>query len=159
MGNTWDKCNTSLSWIHCTQFPMKLASQFYQPAKGSYWVSQVIHSICVSWVWRAYISCRQKGTLRTRCDNSLFLHLHTLFPSFCPSFISLVVPVDIKHHVYFQGVIHIAPSITRISPGWNPAVSQQPLDLCVSHKGLVVLSFMCKLSDSLRNCSDFYWVQ
>lgn len=107
-------------------------------------VSQVIHSICVSWVWRAYISCRQKGTLWTRCDNSLFLHLHTLF--------------DIKHHVYFQGVIHIAPSITRISPGWNP-VSQQPLDLCVSHKGLVVLSFMCKLSDSLRNCSDFYWVQ
>ena len=32
---------------------------------------------------------------------SLFPHLHTVFPSFSPSLISLMVSVDVKHHVYF----------------------------------------------------------
>ena len=40
-----------------------------------------------------------------QCSNrymvSLFPHLHTLFPSFSPSLISLMVSVDVKHHVYF----------------------------------------------------------
>ena len=31
---------------------------------------------------------------------SLFPHLHTPFPPFSPSLISLVVSVDVKHHVY-----------------------------------------------------------
>ena len=31
---------------------------------------------------------------------SLFPHLHTPFPSFSPSLISLMVSVDVKHHVY-----------------------------------------------------------
>ena len=32
---------------------------------------------------------------------SLFPHLHTPFPPFSPSLISLMVSVEIKHHVYF----------------------------------------------------------
>ena len=31
---------------------------------------------------------------------SLFPHLHTTFPPFSPSLISLMVSVDVKHHVY-----------------------------------------------------------
>jgi len=31
---------------------------------------------------------------------SLFPHLHTPFPPFSPSLISLMVSVDVKHHVY-----------------------------------------------------------
>ena len=31
---------------------------------------------------------------------SLFPHLHTPFPPFPPSLISLMVSVDVKHHVY-----------------------------------------------------------
>ena len=31
---------------------------------------------------------------------SLSPHLHTPFPPFCPSLISLMVSVDVKHHVY-----------------------------------------------------------
>ena len=33
---------------------------------------------------------------------SLFPHLHTPFPSFSPSLISLMVSVDVKHHVYLS---------------------------------------------------------
>ena len=32
--------------------------------------------------------------------NSLFHHLHTPFPPFSPSLISLMASVDVKHHVY-----------------------------------------------------------
>ena len=32
---------------------------------------------------------------------SLFPHLHTHFPPFSPSLISLMVSVDVKHHAYF----------------------------------------------------------
>ena len=39
-----------------------------------------------------------------QCSNrhmvSLFPHLHTLFPSFSPSLISLMISVDVKHHVH-----------------------------------------------------------
>ena len=35
-----------------------------------------------------------------RYITSLFPHLHTPFPSFSPSLISLMVSVDVKHHVY-----------------------------------------------------------
>ena len=31
---------------------------------------------------------------------SLYPHLHTPFPPFSPSLISLMVSVDVKHHVY-----------------------------------------------------------
>ena len=31
-----------------------------------------------------------------------FPHLHTPFPPFSPSLISLMVSVDVKHHVYFR---------------------------------------------------------
>ena len=46
---------------------------------------------------------------------SLFLHLHTLSPPpFSPSLISLMVSVDVKHHVYL--LVHIRVARALISP-------------------------------------------
>ena len=46
----------------------------------------------------------QESFWRWHCSDryviSLFPHLHTLFPPFPPSLISLMLSVDIKHHVY-----------------------------------------------------------
>ena len=45
---------------------------------------------------------------------SLLPHLHTLFPPFSPSLISLVVSVDVKHHVYLlRGIIYPHVEKTR----------------------------------------------
>ena len=38
---------------------------------------------------------------------SLFPHLHTPFPTFSPSLISLMVSVDVKHHVHLPTCSHI----------------------------------------------------
>ena len=48
---------------------------------------------------------------------SLFPHLHTSFPPFSPSLISLMVSVDVKHHVYLlTSFVHLLRIISlRIS--------------------------------------------
>ena len=51
---------------------------------------------------------------------SLFPHLHTPFPSFSPSLISLMVSVDVKHHVYVWRSFH---SLSRRD--WKRRVQSQ----------------------------------
>ena len=36
--------------------------------------------------------------------NAFFLHLHTPLPPFYPSLISIMVSVDVKHHVYLRRI-------------------------------------------------------
>ena len=49
---------------------------------------------------------------------SLFPHLHTHFPAFSPSLISLVVSVDVKHHVDL-GTLYLRTAVHR--RGQRPA--------------------------------------
>ena len=62
---------------------------------------------------------------------SLLPHLHTTFPPFSPSLISLMVSVDVKHHVYLllvcQKVLHAAPQLFLQRCSMGP-----PLRTCFS---------------------------
>ena len=42
---------------------------------------------------------------------SLFPNLHRPFPPFSPSLISLMVSVDVKHHVYLLTRLHVHGSV------------------------------------------------
>ena len=60
---------------------------------------------------------------------SLFPHLHTPFPHFSPSLISLVVSVDVKHHVYLLNTDEILG--VEFSPWSTGPFSTLRVHLCV----------------------------
>ena len=61
---------------------------------------------------------------------SLFPHLHTTFPPFSTSLISLVVSVDVKHHVYF--CCGFQQLLVRTLSLWLQSCSAQPLKEAVA---------------------------
>ena len=70
---------------------------------------------------------------------SLFPHLHT---PFSPSLISLMVSVDVKHHVYYILLVHVFGKVknnTKITIQWSDQYWKL-LNLCVKHRP-ILLSF------------------
>ena len=72
-----------------------------------------------------------------QCSNryifSLFPHLHTLFPSFSPSLISLMVSVEFKHHVYLFTYRH---RLQRITFSYPLTTVVSPLALRMQHSAV-----------------------
>ena len=85
-----------------------------------------------------------------------YLHLHTPFLSFSPSLISLVVSVDVKHHVYL-----LQNKARAGCPGHSPPlthhVSVHTMDLCryiyiyVQVRGTYsTVQYTCQTIDNFR---------